>query len=374
MAQWNEWVEAQSYERLLSAAYVLDSYHALLLVRSSHATAQSGLELYLPTANSIWEAQSARRWAQLLRSAPTRTMSVFQVLEEIECNPGFRLDSFQSAVIVASYAAYTSHHSQDPYAIPLFDIANHEVLGRALCDHTCIRIMHQTVRLIACTPLRALIATSGESWFFSKRLANEAHIAAEEFKYLKFNVRNWTMPSDLSSQSRYAISITSALEIIKIAMTAADRPHATLAFGPELGLYFASLVMWASTFAGLSRAEACGHSFPRDDETAEFEPPRAEGLVRNWLPLAPGDIHTAIAAGSAAPGMQVYPDGTIVHCQIPPLENLDSWRRGVGSVIRWSAWVLGGASHRSSGAGELIEGAVGVLEKLGRSGWEGAWF
>jgi hypothetical protein len=43
-------------------------------------------------------------------------------------------------------------------------------------------------------------------------------------------------------------------------------------------------------------------------------------------------------------------------------------------VIRWTAWVLGGGGHRGSGAGELIEGSIGVLEKLGRSGWVQSWF
>jgi hypothetical protein len=226
--------------------------------------------------------------------------------------------------------------------------------------------MHHAVHLISCTPLRALIATSGESWFFSKKLAGDADTAANEFESLKLQLRSWTGPTTTPdpsssfgippSNSLFASAVSSALEIVKLA-TSTPTPHSTLAFGPEMALYFAALVLWAATFAGITRAEASGSTFPQDDETAEFEPPRAEELVKQWLPLATADL-----TSSALP------------LCIPPVAVLDSWRTGVGSVVRWTGWVLGGAGHRTSGAGELVEGAVGVLEKLGRSGWVAGWF
>jgi hypothetical protein len=321
-------------------------------------------------------------------------MNVFQTLDEIECNSNVHCDPFQSSLIIACYASSTSVELQDTMGFDMtgpshamFEASNHALLSRALAPQPSLNIMHHAIRLVSCTPLRALIATSGESWFFSKRLAGEAHAAANEFESLKLQLRNWTNPiaaSDPSSSfgipptnTPFATALSSSLEIIKLA-TLTPSPHTTLAFGPEVAIYFASLVLWAATFAGISRAEAAGRTFPQDDETAEFEPRRAERLVQQWLPLATADLLNAVSTGVSAadPAAPMYTEvsaGTLSQ-GIPPSAALESWRTGVGSVVRWTSWVLSGAGHRNSGAGELVEGAVGVLEKLGRSGWVSGWF
>jgi hypothetical protein len=376
--QWNEWIELHSFERLLAASFILESNQALLLVRPSHSSA--GLDLLIPVATALWDAPSSTRWSALLRAHPIPVMNIFQTLEEIGCNSKIHCDPFQSALIVACYASSTTLQLQDTMDCmtgpthAMFEPSNHSLLSRALAPQSSVLIMHHAVHLISCTPLRALIATSGETWFFSQKLAGDAETAAAEFERLQLQLRAWTnltAPSAPSSSfgipptnTPFADAVSSALAILKLATTT-SLPHSTLAFGPEMAIYFAALVLWAATYAAIIRAEANGSTFPQDDETAEFEPPRAEELVKQWLPLAVADVNASTSS-----------DNPALPLCIPPVAVLDSWRVGVGGVVRWTAWVLGGAGQRASGAGELVEGAVGVLEKLGRSGFVASesWF
>jgi len=55
-------------------------------------------------------------------------------------------------------------------------------------------------------------------------------------------------------------------------------------------------------------------------------------------------------------------------------DGLREWRMGVGTVLRWAAWVVGGGDASESGVGELMNGACGVLGKLGKKGWDEGWF
>jgi len=287
------------------------------------------------------------------------------------------------------------------------------------------------VQLISLVPFRALIATSGESWFFSKRLARDSKTAAEEYERLQHEMRTWTTPSAAfcmdsvlsPADSAFVQAVSIALNIIQEATLAPDA-HLTLSFGPDLALYFASLVLWAATFAGISHGGRSPLKSEDDSDPFEWEPRRAESLVISFVPEAFSDLNLQSSNANAspqampmtsspplamqgahtimAPQMQqsystlansglapavssphmlsgMLPShGSVAMMSLPPLvpppSKLQSWRMGVGAVLRWSAFVLSGAGHRNSGAGQLVEGAIGVLEKVGRSGWSGSWF
>jgi hypothetical protein len=369
--QWIRWINLHTSERLLIACYILESQQALLLVRQNQTPATSGLELYMPARFAIWEATTCSRWSQLTRASLDSVTDVERSLDSIaKKQPHLaQYEPFQCALITACHAASVVSQKQDvdhasygmpPPSHPLFQIENVSAIEAILCPQPNVRIMHHAVVMALGTPFRALLATSGESWVLSQRLSHEALLAAAEFATLKNELHNWAenlQPPALLWTGQAGINgahfaLQQALAILDIAL---DTEPKTLAFGPEMALYYASLVLWAATFAAVAKAEASGIKF-ETDETAEFEPPRAENGARCFLDLAKTDL-TSLAG-----------DG------IPSSDRIDAWRFGVGAVLRWSSWIVGGAGLRSSGVGELMEGAVGVLEGLGRRGWVGDWF
>lgn len=425
---WDEWIELHSLERLLSACYILDSRHALLFGRRNHAAdTMSSLELFIPASSMIWDAQTATKWAQVLRTKRTPTETINQLLDKIDGTNDVACDLFQSALVIACYATDTmiQLHNSPGFACaahPMFESSHREVLAKALAQHESVQIMHRVVQLVSFIPFKALIATAGESWFFSRKLAGDANTAAEEFKRLKLELHHWSTGSiDTTgfiptASTNFYNAISVALQIIQSAVSA-QSPHITLSFGPELALYIATIVLWAAAFSGLKHARTTGRgSISTDVDPAEWEALRAENLIKGFLPLAKNDVTEALsnatsvqpqqqqpqqqqrhpqspsrnpssnltdlAAAVSMPIAEVFPlvetasayGGAATTLAFPPAKDLDSWITGVGSVIRWTAFVLGGSGRRQSGAGEMIEGTIGVLEKLGRSGWIRSWF
>jgi hypothetical protein len=370
--QRTQWIHIHAFERLLTACYILESQQALLLARRNQTPATSGLEIYMPAQSVLWEATTCSRWSQLMRLNLDPVVDVDRTLDSIankKCQVD-RYEPFQCALITACHAASVVFQKQEmnhaPYGIatspshPLFQIEKVAALEAVFCTHPNVQIMHHAVVMALATPFRALLATSGESWVLSQRLSHEALLAAAEFATLKSELHTWTDnlqppaffwtgPTGVNGAH---LALQKALGILEIAL---DTDPINLAFGPEMALYYASLVLWAATHAGVAKAEANGKEF-ETDETAEFDAPRAEKSVRCFVTLAKSDLTSLVGDG------------------IPSSDSVDAWRFGVGAVLRWSSWVVGGAGLRSSGVGELMEGAVGVLERLGRRGWAGEWF
>lgn len=444
--QWMAWIETQLRLRLLAAAYILETRHGLLLHRGNLRDASDGLEIFLPASNDLWDAQSPHEWYQKVRLSGSLSSRVCEALDAIELNSGAPLDQFQSALVLACYSSSISQQRANDMGLEpthsMFHLEQQETLAHFLDCQPPTRMQHLVGQMIFHTPLKALIATSGESWFFSKRLAGDAQLAALKFSKLKDDLRDWTnrmrQPDPLGVASLSGLSFPNSVPALHLALQIIEQgtkaPYHTLAFGPELALYFAALVLWAVTFAAIT---ASHKHFDQEDESAELSADSALNILTAWLPAAMRDVgligddessltihahypHHHVHASSPAaatvamdslsvaglpisaavvpvpvgmgmgvgtsrthsPG-GVYPAGAIDAAlaagapsptMLPPHAMLDSWRQGSGAVLRWTACVLGGVSHRNSGAGELIEGAVGVLEKLGRSGWAGEWF
>jgi hypothetical protein len=370
--QWMEWIRLHSLERLLTACYILEAQQALLLARPNSTHTSYGFELYIPASAALWEASVHTKWAQLIRGVTAPLTDVYQSLDNMSHNDNHvtRYEPFQCALLTACHASSVVSQRQDAdnraYAAvsashPIFEASNIALLEQFLCPQTNVLITHNMVRLAAHSPTRALLAVSGESWVFSQRLSSEALLAAAEFETLKTQLQSWSetlqqptlWPTGTGMRTDTHEALQRSLNIIRLAL---DMDSRSLAFGAEMALYYSSLVLWASTFTAVCKAEAAGLKF-EDDDTAEFAAPRAERDARYFIQLAEADINSPTIC-----------DG------IPPADRVDRWRFGVGAVLTWSAWVIGGTGMRSSGVGELTEGAVGVLERLGRRGWVGDWF
>lgn len=154
--------------------------------------------------------------------------------------------------MAAVYAASALCHKNSnciesvPPCHPVSGTLSH-LLATALSDHPSIRIMISFAKVIEITPFQAMVATSRESWVFSKRLANDAASAADEFLRLKNELRSW--PGESSGMSIVAGtgnaaskprgSCTRAVSLaIQLLKEACATPHLQLLLdcGPELAL------------------------------------------------------------------------------------------------------------------------------------------
>lgn len=383
------------------ACYILESYEGLLMIRPSpdlnRTAAGVGLDLYLPVNHEIWDARSPSQWQTLITSAgdldSCLTKDVMQALDDIAHGVQIiRMDAFQSSLLVAVQASALLSQAQSisPYSTfthTVFAPENISLFENSLSLSPYVRLVHEAVQLSACAPFKALLATSGESWLMSQKLSTEARAAKETFELLKQELRLWTNALQLPIPTLYSTTTGSSISA-QVPFTAADVPakralrHAlrilSLAmdvypglpsFGPEMALYYASLILWSCTYSAVHVAPepntrhasitSIASSAASDSGVSDISPEAAEAAGRHFLELADTHVSESELSGSA----------------VPPLDALESWKVGVGAILRWTGWVQnGGLNGAGAGVGELANGAVGVLERLGRKGWVEGWF
>jgi hypothetical protein len=367
--RWSEWIVTTSFGRLLNACYVFENIQGLVLVRTPQSAPAAGLELFMPAPSALWDAPDHVRWSQLVHCHPTSLIDLAETLDNIWTNTNHvsHFDVFQSMMIVACYAASTlfqkqglqgTQFSASAATHPVFESDNIVAVERVLSPQLNVISIYSLVRLASNTPLRALLATSGESWVLSQRLSQEALLAAAEFTTLKAEMRAWTETTSEpaffqgSTGDNIRAAVQHALNIVK---TWIEVESTGLPYLSDLALYYACLVLWTVTYSAVSKAEATGLKFESND-TTELEPFHAQRNTRTFCDFAEGDLNRNLVEG------------------IISSDRIDAWRFSVGSALRWSSWVLGGREMRIHGVGELMEGAIGVLDRLGRGGWSGDWF
>jgi len=413
--QWLQWITSHSYERLLVACYILETFEGLLLIRPmpdlDPTAAEVGFDLYVPVNHEIWDARTPSQWQSLITSAGDLescvNKDVLRALDDIAHGVQLtRMDAFQSSLLVAVRASSIQAQVQviSPYSTYMHAAFAPETISlyeNSLSVNPYVRLMHEAVNLSTCTPFKALLATSGESWLLSQKLSTEARTAKDAFELLKADLRLWASALHLPLAPLYTGAGKAALatplaftlggaparralrHALRIVALALDASPDVPAFGPEMALHYAALVLWACAYGALhgagppaplqlstggpdpaahklsvSSAASSSVASAQDPDAEPLAPEAAEAAGRHFVDLANRHVAESELSGVA----------------VPPCEALESWKMGVGAILRWTAWIEGGAMSGAGGVGELMNGVVGVLEKLGKKGWVEGWF
>lgn len=367
-ARWLEWAVTMGFGRLLSACFVFESLQALSLARPMHSDASAGLGLLVPAPIAMWNALDHVQWEHQLQTNPLEIMNVAETLDNIITgNPcSAQLEPFHSIILVANHAASVLDRKHETHNAPFastqeihtaFDVENLPIIEQLLCPRSSILSFHHLVHLTSRTPLRALLATSGESWVLSRRLSQAALLAAAEFATLKTEMRSWTATAESSFlQGSDGDDIREAVRhSLAIVRLCANTPSSTLAIGTEMALYYACLVLWAVTYGAARKAFAAGVEI-KQGNSSKFEHHQAGIAANIFCDFAETSLNRSLMDG------------------IIPADAIYDWSTSVESVFRWSAWNLGSTDASGNGLGELQQNTVLVLTRLSDRGWEGDWF
>lgn len=425
--QWYQWVETSTKQHLLLCCYILETQQATLVARTPQPSIipyVSGFNLPIPASLAVWNAASAVDWVLALQQQPQQPSYVCDVPAELSLKTRLpKLDVFQSSLVIA--VNYNHFHNETPYlqAHP-YPALNHVLDQSSLTQYHLL-----TAQLLQHIPLRALLAVSGESWILSEKVPSIATFAG-----FKSTLRTWLnelWTSDMEGQGVKPVraALKTAITLLQHAMTT---PSQTLRLEPgaEMSLYYAALVLWAVTLAATTRqneaqskaqptrhpqhrsptqsrrpsqgqaqllSQVSGVSGPitltshMPGQTPNPNHPGAIGLLPSALaaPAPPPNttsmLHTEIVPISLS-FLSIAEVETDLLCMGPRLpQNLTQWQQGVGALLRWVKMRLRSGpvdgrdsviSTSSTGAGrgeggELLDGVVGVLEKVLRRGWDG---
>jgi hypothetical protein len=393
---WHRWVDLKSPQRLLQCCYILEYQQATLLARPPKESliAVSGLDLPFPAPGALWDAESASDWAMVAAQFDSLPLGLYEVTASMSTPV---LDHFQSSLLIASH--YNQFGSPAPF--PSVSSIDHLVDPSPLTQHHLL-----TAKLVQLTPLRALLAVSGESWICSEKvhLARTFHSYKNSLKAWLNQL--WNADADSTSQDvKEALRV--AIEILRQGLTAEDfRPE----LGAEMGMYYAALVIWAVTVAASTRLGSHGHSprlnavhtlphraAPYSSTSTHLSAPTSTSS--NPMHTVNIGLHQSSMISTAPISPSSMPRAEIVAHSVTFLDSaalelgflnlvpqwprdVAQWQHGCFVLLRWVKMTLrngspdgrdsvvssgptsAGTGRGSDSSGELLDGVVGVLEKV----------
>ncbi|KAI0186768.1 fungal-specific transcription factor domain-containing protein [Xylaria flabelliformis] len=196
---WEEWIVTESRRRLLAACFVLDVHTSLYHEHSTlhnFLTPTPPIPLVKPTQH-LWEAQDLEAWETLVNSDPAQLSPVSLADEEITADHVNSAPPLDIGVYIASEALRLPRRSPASAVDTSIDLDLDST--RRMCDLFPGSAVANTYLALHHTPLRDLLAVSGDSWLFSRKI-----LEPEDFQRRKHSVRTWSGSAHAGTASIFA--------------------------------------------------------------------------------------------------------------------------------------------------------------------------
>ncbi|KAK5144583.1 hypothetical protein LTR04_001517, partial [Oleoguttula sp. CCFEE 6159] len=264
---WPSWIELTSRQRLLLAWYVLDQQQAMFFGRADNSK-HLDFHLPFPCSTTLWEADSYEQWSTIAAEESAghtfRVMYVYEAMDDptvILAAATNACDAFVSALILAYRCSNNKHD-------PAFYISVGSNLNRvspAVKPHNRTQLSYHLAMLCQSTPIRELLAVTGETWIVGGRLNTE-----DQYVQAKVDLRAWASKHNDFTSSMHADydasidrAINHSLKILKVALKRPEEPTGLLF--EDWAVYLAVLVLWAHLYVNARN---------RVSETSAFDPQR----------------------------------------------------------------------------------------------------
>ena len=211
-----QWVHLESKRRLLLACFILEVQQISFF--GSHRLA-ADRNLPLPCSAALWEASSIESWLCLARQEPLDSYSLSEALSlGFACN--MASDAFSSNISIA----YFTHN-----AVTESGFSPRDLLGSIQQTPQMLYYSHAAL-LTTCTPIRDLLAVSGETFVLGEKLATR-----DQFVQAIADLRSWV------ASENAAQAMVHARHLLRIAF----ENRRTGLMIEDWALYLAALVCWA---------------------------------------------------------------------------------------------------------------------------------
>ncbi|KAJ2992599.1 hypothetical protein NUW58_g2110 [Xylaria curta] len=196
---WDEWIVAESCRRLLAAYFVLDihtsMYHEHSFFHDFH-TPTPPIPLVKPSQH-LWAAQDSETWQELLSSDPAQLKPASLADEETTASHVNAAPPLDRAVYLAAEAFRLPRRS--PVSTPDISADLNLDSTKRISNLFPESAVANTYLALHHTPLRDLLAVSGDSWLFSKKILEQ-----EDFLQRKASVKSWSSSVHAGAASGFA--------------------------------------------------------------------------------------------------------------------------------------------------------------------------
>jgi len=402
-----QWVERAVWQRLLTSCYVLESQQAMLLARVPQTSLyqQAGVDLPFPAHSLVWDAATLDDWVVATQQHASSPKCVFEVTHApviVPCDP------FQSSILIAVF------YNWSEIASPYINAPVTEDIDHILDPSFTTKQRLLTAKLLQVTPIRALLAVSGESWILFEKVPSQ-----QAYNRFKTTLRTWvsqvwSSPEDASQPVASKEAMRLAIQILHMALE--EQPEGfELNMGSDMGVYFAALVLWAATTAGSSPKSVSQqvvqhmpyrhHSQPTSfvninpesmlattkphQLSSSFPIPSIDGMQGTMPSESPSPIrHDSLSASTLLSHDQITFNtfsflSAMLELAAPSHSSPDLGvlKSGCMSMLLWAKLQLRGAylegqadmamwaSAPEDSLGELLNSVVGSLERILNGGW-----
>ncbi|KAI1778376.1 hypothetical protein F4818DRAFT_456226 [Hypoxylon cercidicola] len=196
---WNEWIETESRRRLLAACFILDVHTSVYYQQNliqQFPISTHPIPLIRPTED-LWAAQSPEAWETLLGSRPTNAGPASLSGESPTAEQVANAPHLDHAVFLASEALRLPRRTS-PSILDLsvrVDETSTEQISRLFPDST----VGNTYLALHYTPLHDLLAVSGDTWLFSKKVSSP-----QVFQQHKRRLQLWLGSPQADAAARFA--------------------------------------------------------------------------------------------------------------------------------------------------------------------------
>ncbi|KAJ5320635.1 hypothetical protein N7508_000918 [Penicillium antarcticum] len=245
-AKWREWVEQESYKRLVYSLFMHDSQTAMSL-NVNPIISYADMELPLPASRHLWEAKSATEWKDLFgRVTPERLPSLADLLRDMSQITVFQdcVDTqFAASVLIHGLAALINEYHRLK-----FISTNNSKHWHALVTNSRQQELDQALQhfKMVCSELRGecrpeiMLVCEVVSMLLHMSLEELQLFAGKEDKQEARRVYHSALEWIASSDSRRAV--WHAGQVIRAARS---MPPGSLTRFLAIGVYYAGLAFWS---------------------------------------------------------------------------------------------------------------------------------
>ncbi|KNG51749.1 c2h2 finger domain-containing protein [Stemphylium lycopersici] len=373
--RWYQWIELASWQRLLLSCFILESQQPLLLARESQSSLiqDTAFEAPFPGHTLLWDAADFAAWKMAARQHSYAPIYVSLVTPE---SVSASLDIFQSAVIIAT--DYNCHDPSSPYiSCPTTSDVEHLLSPASVTTRSL-----STAKLVQVTPLRALLAVSGESWIFSEKVT-----MSQLLTKFKITLRTWLshLWSTPTLEVLWAITVASTTRAkgSQPRIHPHHRPRSQSQSPPVFSSMTTALQTMSSTqLPSQPLPSSAPASFQQSTVSSTQSQPQSP--IMGATPENPLLSHTQITINTIsflADAQYAFSNAATV---TPTAADHARHQTGCASLLLWVKLRLRGAplegptdiantsaSGPDEGLGELLNGVTGTLERILNRGWSG---
>ncbi|KAI1140345.1 hypothetical protein F5Y05DRAFT_403309 [Hypoxylon sp. FL0543] len=197
--RWNEWIENESRRRLLAACFVLDVhtsvYYQQNLIQPSPMSTHP-IPLIRPT-EGLWAAQSSDDWDTFLSTGPENTEPSSLSDETPTAEQVAKAPYLDQSVFLAAEALRLPKRFS-PHILDV-SVEVDEISAERISTLFPESAVGNTYLALHYTPLHDLLAVSGETWLFSKKVAS-----AQVFQQHKRRLQLWCGSLHAGTAVRFA--------------------------------------------------------------------------------------------------------------------------------------------------------------------------